>query len=430
MTNKDLKNFLKYSCTKCGICFEDNQKEINRKHYNKLENNLNKTSFLNYCPGIGINRKKIDLDSKQFDNYFGYLNQTYVGFSNDDKQRYNSSSGGIITEVIVYLLSEKILDGVLMPFPADETETEHHYKICTSKDLDDIRRFAQSIYKKIPLNNLNEILLNAEGKIGFIGMPDQIAGVRALSTLNKNIKKKIKFFIGPIVGILMENEASNMIPKIANTNEKIEKLRWRHGEWPGNLFVKFRSKEFIMKKFYYNYLLPFYCSNESLFHDDFYNELADISVGDAWLPEYENQGKGWSLVVAKTNIGEEILNNMKNKNKIYLEKISYLKALRMHEHMVDFKKRGSKYRKKILKMFNIKTPDHYNFVINYKYSRYLIEIFILLIIFCCKTKLARWFMSRIKPSILGNIFSILRIIWKKMTKSIKRKDLYDNVKSN
>ena len=46
------------------------------------------------------------------------------------------------------------------------------------------------------------------------------------------------------------------------------------------------------EKFYYNYLIPFYITKGSLLSIDFCNELTDISVGDAWHPKYEKQGKG------------------------------------------------------------------------------------------------------------------------------------------
>lgn len=422
-------NFIKYSCSNCGVCYEKN-------HYTKYKFNQNlkkkfsQKEFKKYCPGIGIDRKKIDIVSKSYHSYFGPINNSYVGFSNIASQRLSSSSGGVITEVIIFLLEEKIIDGVLIPFPINDIELIHQYKICKYKDIDKIRKYAQSIYKKIPAYNFKNIVDNFDGKLCFVGLPDQIAAARALCKENNQMNKKIKYFVGPMVGILMEDGALDFISKFANTNEKIKKIRWRHGEWPGNLMVKFKSKKIEIKKFYYNFLLPFYCSNESLFSDDFYNELADISVGDAWSPEYEKEGKGWSLVLAKSDRGEEILLKMKRKRIIFLKKIKFRKALRMHEHMIDFKKRGSKYRKKFLSFFGIKTPNHYNFNIKYFVNRYFIEFVILISILICKTKLARWLMSKCNYIFLGKIFSFLRINWKKMTKEAKRKGLYDNIKSN
>lgn len=414
--------FIKFSCTKCGVCFNNNSK-INFKENLILK--LKDNNFKNYCPGIGIDRKKIKLNTKSHNGLTGNLVSNYVGYSTNQIQRKTSSSGGVLTEIICYLLENGLVEGVCMPIPTDQTEVHHVYKICTLDDLNIIRKYSQSIYVKIPAIGIVEKIKFFNGKLAFIGLPDQIASMRFIS-LQKNLNNKIKFFFGPMVGILMEPEVIQMIKKLSKSKYNFLKLRWRHGEWPGKLHAKFKDKELSIDKFYYNYLLPFFCSYESLVQDDFYNELADISIGDAWLPEYENIGKGWSLIQSKTYIGDKLLNDMKKNKKISLEKIEDSKALRMHEHMIDFKKRGSKYRKKILNFFSIPTPKHYNYKINYNFKRYLIEIFILSTIIICKTKLARCIMSKINQKFLGFIFSKFRVFWKNLTKNTKRKGLYDN----
>ena len=415
--------FIKYACTNCGLCFDNKNKKDFKKNVLSKYNNKN---FKNYCPGIGIDRKKIKLNTKNRSNLFGNLVSNYVGYSKNKYQREISSSGGVLTEIVSYLLENRLIDGICIPMPDDETEVNHTYKICTLKDLNLIRKYAQSIYVKIPAFGVVEKIKNFKGKLAFIGLPDQISSMRVIS-VQQNFQNKIDFFLGPMVGISMEHEVIEMIKILSKSKNKILKLKWRYGEWPGKLFVKFKDKELKIDKFYYNYLLPFFCSNESLVQDDFYNELADISIGDAWLPEYEDIGKGWSLIQSKTFKGDKILNEMSKTKKISLEKINDSKALRMHEHMIDFKKRGSKYRKKILNIFFIPTPKDFDFKIKYSFVRYLIEIFILIIIFICKTKIARYLMSKINQKFLGLLFSKLRIIWKNLTKNIKRKGLYDNL---
>jgi len=414
--------FIKYACSNCGLCFKSDKK-INFKK--NIISKLNDKQFKNYCPGIGINRNKITLDTKNNTALFGNLVSNYVGYTKNKTQREISSSGGVLTEIVCYLLENKIVNAVCIPMPTDETEVNHTYKFCTLKNLKEIRKYAQSIYTKIPAYGVVEKIKKFNGKLAFIGLPDQISSLRVIS-FEQNFQNKIKFFLGPMVGILMDKEVINMVKILSSSRNKILKLRWRYGEWPGKLLVKFKDKELSIDNFYYNYLLPFFCSNESLVQDDFYNELADISIGDAWLPEYENIGKGWSLIQSKTYKGDRLLKEMNEKKKISLEKIDDRKALRMHEHMIDFKKRGSKYRKKILNIFSIPTPKDYGFELKYSYIRYLIELFILIVILICKTKLARYLMSKINQKILGLLFSKLRIIWKALTKNIKRKGLYDN----
>jgi len=414
----------------CGICVFN--KDTNENYNNIIKKKFYKNELNNFCPGYGLDRKKIKMNSLKFSQLVGNIYNFYVGHSLNEKQRISSSSGGVLTEVIVDLLSSGTLDGFCLPFPTTDTETEYEYKICRKKDINKIRKFNQSIYFKIPAFGIVSQIKQFDGSLGFVGLPDQITSIRFLAQKDIQLKKKLKLFIGPMTGIMMQKEVLDILPKIANTETKIKKLRWRHGEWPGRLYVKFKNKILKIDKFYYNYLLPFFCSHESLVSDDFSNELADISVGDAWLPEYENLKKGWSLISTKSSYGEKIIKELKTKKKIFIENVSYKKALSMHEHMIDFKKRGSQYRKKILKFFFIPSPKNFNFNLKFRFSRYLIEVIILGTIKFSQMKFIKFIIPFVNQKLLGYIFMNLRIFWKNLTKKIKRKDLYfdDNIKKN
>ena len=59
------------------------------------------------------------------------------------------------------------------------------------------------------------------------------------------------------------------------------------------------------------------------FCDDLSAELADISVGDAWISPYLNDGEGTNLVITRTNMAQElVLKGIRNLD-INLDSISY-----------------------------------------------------------------------------------------------------------
>ena len=95
----------------------------------------------------------------------------------------------------------------------------------------------------------------------------------------------------------------------------------------------------------------------------------------------------------------------------------------MHEHMLDFKKRGSKYRAKIYSFFGIPVPKYYSSEPRYAFTRYLIELIIILVIWVCRSKFCRFLLPKINQKFMGLLFSKLRIFWKHITKKIKRKGL-------
>ena len=110
MKNKLDNNFFKYACTNCGICtlvlkenfiFDESglkySQDISTQNFKKLKK---------FCPGFGFNyKKKI---GPNYSNLIGNYVQSHIGYSNNKVIRNNSASGGIITEILIYLLKKKI----------------------------------------------------------------------------------------------------------------------------------------------------------------------------------------------------------------------------------------------------------------------------------------------------------------------------------
>ena len=111
----------------------------------------------------------------------------------------------------------------------------------------------------------------------------------------------IKYLVGIYTGTNMYPGAIDFYLKgngIKNSSE-IRKINWRFGEWPGKLRILTKNNKILsLEKFYYNYLIPFLFQN-SLITPDFTAELSDISVGDAWSPNLENKGHGYSVIVTE-----------------------------------------------------------------------------------------------------------------------------------
>jgi len=90
---------------------------------------------------------------------------------------------------------------------------------------------------------------------------------------------------------------------------------------------------------------------------DLTNELADISVGDAWLPEFKNDNIGRSVVIARTKLGENLLNSASRDKVIFLEPVNVDAVLRSQHDSLKFKKIDFAARLRIIKSLNIKTPN-------------------------------------------------------------------------
>ncbi len=379
------------------------------------------------CPGKGLHYPHLYnfVFGKQPENWLlGCYENIFVGYSCVPEIRLGGASGGVITQSLLFLLEKKLVDGVVvlqngLPQPWLATP------IIATKPAQVIAA-SQSVYVPAPVNSILDKISTFNGKLAFVGLPDQISSLRELQRLGNSDANKVEYVFGPYVGTVMYFGAIESYLRsngIRNLDEIIE-IRYRDGEWPGYLRIKTRSgREIKARKFYYNYLIPFYITRSTLYSVDFTNELTDISVGDAWSPKYEKLGKGFSVVIARTSKGSELLNQMRLNGLVQLDDLTVHEALAMHGHMFDFKKRGSFIRILWRKRCGKKIPD-YGYSLQYiPFLRKLVEIVIFGTITLCSTRFARGIIERIPVQIIGPTFDLVRKSWKNVSKPTKRKGI-------
>jgi coenzyme F420 hydrogenase subunit beta len=293
-----------------------------------------------------------------------------------------------------------------------------------ARTKEDVLRCAQSVYSVTPVNTILSSLEEETGPLAYIGLPDQVASIRKLQDLGHPSVRNIRYVFGPYTGTQMYFEA---IRSFLRTNgirseQEIVSLRYRAGEWPGHLEIKLKDgRTLTAEKFHYNYLIPFFITSSSLQVPDFTNELTDISVGDAWSPRFEKERGGHSVILARSEQGENLLEEMRIAGLLTLQDIPLSEALDMHGHMLDFKKRGS-----FIRMGWRKTKPDYGYVpASIPASRVMVEWCLRLIFGIGRLPPIRWMMERIPLSVIGPCFNALRKSWKNVSKPTKRRGLRD-----
>lgn len=319
-------------CDNCGICHE-------------------------VCPGHGVDFKQLNLEifgKEPEDVLIGNYLNCYVGHSTDQNIRYNSTSGGLITQLLIFALKEGIIDGALVTRMKKNNPLEPEPFIARTKD--EVIEASKSKYCPVPMNvALKEILKKGDGKFAVVGLPCHIQGIRKAEQINKELKKKIILHIG-----IFCNHTSNfvgtefLLNKLEIKKEDVEKLNYRGEGWPGGMLIKLKNNHtrFIPPSIYWNNLfgLNFFTPARCLLCSDGICELADISLGDAWLPELSDDKIGKSIIVSKSEIGEQLLEVMKLKNEIELNGIYAKKVIQSQAGMLYFKKKNLNARSRLFKI--------------------------------------------------------------------------------
>ena len=353
----------------------------------------------------------------------GTISGVYTGFCKDEQVRRNSSSGGVITAVLTTLLETGRIDSAIVVTQGiPEPEKASVVIVSTAEG---IRAASQSVY--IPVSTLDVLhKLDPEKKYAITCLPEQSAALRYLQHKGHPQALSIRYILGPYTGTAIYPAAITTFKSIngVKPRDRVSSLKWRAGEWPGYLEILTESGKVLRSpKVYYNFLIPFFVTNTSLQSMDFANEFADLAVGDAWSPEFESQGQGFSVVVSRNESMTSILSEMKQHGSLSLEEAPEESAYSMHGHMIDFKKRGSYIRNRMRRMLGMKAPDfgYKPAVIGIK--RVLVELVISAIFLVGRTRLFRLILYLLPERIIGPLFNSLRLRWKSISKKTKRQGL-------
>ena len=319
-------------CNNCGICYE-------------------------ICPGHEVDFKQLNLEvfGKNPENVLigNYLN-CYIGHSTDYDIRYNSASGGLITQLLIFALGEEIIDGALVTRMKKDNPLEPEPFIARTKE--EIIEASKSKYCPVPANiALKEILESEEGEtFAVVGLPCHIHGIRKAEQMDKRLKEKIVLHIGVFCSHVPNFLGTELLFERMNVKrEEVIKLDYRGEGWPGSMKICLNEGELLLLLLlpdYWGFMgLDFFAPNRCLMCSDGVCELADISFGDAWLPELSDDKIGKSIIVSKTEIGEKLLQKMKLKNKIGMNKVDAKKVVQSQQSMIYFKKKNLNARIKLLR---------------------------------------------------------------------------------
>ena len=328
MIDKDLKIYDSV-CTGCSACTEacafpdENdinpiQLILNEKGLAVPRINLDTCTTCMACYKACPTEDKIFNNDITFEKYKEQIGESYFGYSLDKEHRFEAATAGITTEIAAYLLETKQVDGVVSSYQDDNN------KIITNifTDIDEVKKTRGSIYRQVSLlNGLAERIQRGKyKKLLVIGLPCHIAGLKTLHQTNKYLKKNVEFITIALFCKQTKTEEFSDFERSMLGAQENEKINYRGQGWAGITSVKGRkSLPFTNSKFSLMWgtfvFTPDYCFTCS----DPLGVEADISVGDAWLRKYYGDTEGSSLFIANSEVGKNIINNMKDNNRIYTE---------------------------------------------------------------------------------------------------------------
>lgn len=330
-------------CIGCGLC-------VYKCPNNALEMNWNEFGFLipeligncdydgsciSVCPFNPFPEKEVKTENeiaelilkekKQYHPKIGKYINIYAGYSN--QFRLTSSSGGIATFVFSELLDKGIVDYVFSVKDSNQSGFFYEYGISSNKE--ELLNASKTKYFPVTLASVMPRIQELNGKVAIVGVACFIKAIRLAQYKEPALFKKIPFLVGVICGGVKSRFFSEYLAGRAGVqNRQFDKPQFRikdflsnAGDYSFGCFNKLDHKEYTIKMRSVGDMWGsgMFKNNACDFCDDVTTELADISLGDAWLPPYNEDGAGTNVVVIRSGIADLLIQEGINEGKLTVE---------------------------------------------------------------------------------------------------------------
>lgn len=262
----------------------------------------------------------MNVDGITYDKRLGYFLSLYAGYVSEGDIREKASSGGMGTWIFKELFEKGFIDAVIHVKENSDKDSSVLFQYDISRSIEEIREGAQTKYYPVEFSKVIKIVEDTPGRYAIVGIPSFIMAIRLLAKKNEVLKDRIKYTVGLICGHQKSSKFAELLAwqvGIKPGNLRSVNFRIKQEEGPANKYsIEFSGivdgKMVTINKNRRNLLgqdwgQGFFKTKASDFTDDVMNETADITLGDAWLPEYSKDSKGNNVVIVRNLVIDKLI---------------------------------------------------------------------------------------------------------------------------
>jgi coenzyme F420-reducing hydrogenase beta subunit len=286
------------------------------------------------CPFTGVGPNETALATALFPQVgdphplLGPVLSAYAGYVSTGIYRSRGSSGGMVSWLLSELLKSGEVDAVAHVRPGSSLL----YQYSISRTPEEIHAGSKSKYYPVTIARVLPEVRSSGLRTAIVGVPCFIKAVRLLSAVDEDYARTV----GPCVSLFCGHLKSAAFADL---------LAWQCGIPPGHLAAfDFRVKLADRPASQYGVraegevngrridavcpVKPLFGSDWGLgfmkyqacdYCDDLVGETADISVGDAWLPEYVGDAEGTNVVIVRSPLLQEMVEAGRASGQLHLD---------------------------------------------------------------------------------------------------------------
>lgn len=281
------------------------------------------------CPGwqLDINSLRPTHEYAEMVPLLGKVSAAFIGCSCNDSLRIPAASGGMVSEILIYLLDQGLIDGAIVTRMNSQHPLEAETFIARSRE--EILSARKSKYCPVATCSILKYVLAAKGRYAFVGLPCHVAGVRKAALHNQKLNERLPYIFGLFCSRTPNAHATrHLLNNLSIDPHDVQSIDYRGDGHPGKLRIRKKNgTETVIDHLDYKYwgytFFKFFKPIRCWLCPDHSAELSDISFADNWtdLALFNGDNKGTSTIVARTPDSVNLLRRMADDGRVLLHPI-------------------------------------------------------------------------------------------------------------
>lgn len=307
-------------CTGCGLCagkfpeairMVDDPINGRRPVVDDPAHPANRAA-IEVCAGIGA---PLPNPRDEIERDWGPVLATWEGWATDEDIRHRGSSGGAVTALALFALSQGQVGGVAHITARDDDARLN--KAVISRDRAGLLRAAGSRYAQASPGDILPEIMASDSPVAFIGKPCDVASLAKAGRADPAVAAQVGMtFAIFCAGAPNLNATNKLLDRLEVPKDaKLTELRYRGEGWPGLMKARYVDSDGTAQESIgipypegWGRILQVERRWRCRICDDHTGIFADISVGDPWHdPPEGDLDDGRSLIVAKTPRGKALV---------------------------------------------------------------------------------------------------------------------------
>lgn len=269
----------------------------------------------------------------------------YVGYMADADHRARAASGGLTTGVLTELLRRGAVDGIVAVTPAHDPGTL--FRAAILDDPAQVMLSAKSRYYPIEFSDILRQVRAQRKRYAVVALPCTVRALRLAQAACPWLAESLRYIIGLTCGHGVSKHYTSFLSHLAGLRpEQVTEVDYRGkaatradeylfragtGARHGRPLASARGPVGAVWTGY------FFSLNACHYCEDLFAEHADLSVMDAWLPQYASDPRGHSIVCVRNEALHDLLQDMAHGETVVLQPLAEEQVLASQAVALRFK---------------------------------------------------------------------------------------------